>query len=188
MIVFNSSVTVARCPLLTASLPLGLSPRWLQALPGGRSPFHPHTPRPSSLMHRRKEGQLGTILAPVGTRGEEPPGGVRGTFPGWPLARPSGTHPLLEGTPGSVLVFVGLGCREGPRSHWVPGRAAPLLGLHTVCALAGSWCVPPGHCQAWAGLGLPSEAQCQGPRAMPFAWPALMGFTSRWDQRPGTWR
>nr|KAF6387282.1 hypothetical protein mMyoMyo1_007797 [Myotis myotis] len=141
-------------------------------------------------MHQRKEGQLGTILAPAGTPRGRASGWSKGHLPRLAPGRGSavGHSPLLEGTPGSVLVFMGLGCREGPRSHWVPGRAASLLGLHTMCALAGSWCVPPGHCQASAGLGLPSEAQCQGPRAVPFAWPALMGFTSRWGKRPGMWR
>lgn len=150
-------------------LPLGLSPQWLQALPAGRSPFHPHTPRPSSLMHQRKEGQLGTILAPVGTRGEEPLGGLRGTFPGWPLeeAQLSGTRPLLEGTPGGVLVFVGWGCQEGPPATGsLAGR--PPCWTSTLCVPRPAAGVSrQATARPWQGWGCPPRRSARGPEPCP---------------------
>lgn len=95
------------------------------------------------------------ILSPAGTPRGGASGGLRGTSPGWHLeeARPSGTHPLLEGTPGSVLVFVGLGCREGSPQPLGPQQGSfPAGPLHHVCT---------GHCQA----------SSRGPRAVPCAWP-----------------
>lgn len=111
----------------------------------------------------------------------------------------SGRHPFQPRAPPPLM-------RERKRGRWgwkslqeglwlrgvvqgCPPRLAPGGG-----SAVG---VRPGWKGSWArasvrGVGvpgraeLPSEVQWLGPRAGPFAWSALMGFTSRWGKRPGT--